>query len=161
MNKSEENYSTIEKELLATYWATKYFRPYLFGKKIILYTDHKPLTSAVNLKDPSGKIGRWMIALLDYSYDKRYRAGKQNLHELNINEEENDSSSDAASQHSAAASEFIPCTEKPVNAFSNQIILKTDSNESELLKDEFWRTNNFMTFQRIHRHQESKLHLLP
>ena len=28
-NKHEENYSSIEKELLGVVWATKYFRPYL------------------------------------------------------------------------------------------------------------------------------------
>lgn len=142
LNKSEENYSTIEKELLAIYWATKYFRPYLFGNKFLLFTDHKPLTCAVNLKDPSGKIGRWMIALLDYSYDIRYRAGKQNVvadglsripHEINANIQEDDSSSDDVTQHSADTddSEFIPCTEKPVNMFSNQIILNIGPDENE------------------------------
>lgn len=32
LTKSEEKYSAIEKELLAIDWATKYFRPYLFGR---------------------------------------------------------------------------------------------------------------------------------
>lgn len=149
LNKSEENYSTIEKELLAIFWATKYFRPYLFGRKFILYTDHQPLTYALNLKDPSSSmIGKWMIALLEYSYEPKYRPGKQNvvadglsriINDVNINENEQSSnpeediSSDDATQHSADTddSAFIPCTEKPVNSFVNQIILKRGENESE------------------------------
>lgn len=44
LNKSEQNYTTIEKELLAIVWATKYFRPYyLFGKIFKIVTDHKTL----------------------------------------------------------------------------------------------------------------------
>lgn len=34
LNETEQNYSTVEKEMLAIIWAIKYFRPYLFGKKI-------------------------------------------------------------------------------------------------------------------------------
>jgi len=34
LNNHEINYSTIEKELLSIMWSTKYFRPYLYGKKI-------------------------------------------------------------------------------------------------------------------------------
>lgn len=146
LNKSEENYSTIEKELLAIYWATKHFRPYLFGTKFVLFTDHKPLTCAVNLKDPSSKIARWMIALLDYTYDIHYRSGKQNVvadglsripHELNANEQ--NISSDDATQHSADTddSEYIPCTERAINTFANQIILKIGPEESEKLEQPF------------------------
>lgn len=150
LNKCEEKYATIEKELLAIYWATKYFRPYLFGKKFTLFTDHKPLTGVMNLKDPSTKIAKWMIALMDYSYDIQYKAGKQNVvadglsripYEINAHDDtDNDEvSSDLATQHSADTddSEYIPCTERPVNSFSNQIILKIDQNEDETFEQVF------------------------
>lgn len=63
LNKSEENYSTIEKELLAVVWACKYFRPYLYGRPFILYTDHKPLTYGLNLKGPNNRLIHWRLAL--------------------------------------------------------------------------------------------------
>lgn len=43
LNDTEQKYSTIEKELLAIVYATKHFRPYLYGAKFTIQTDHKPL----------------------------------------------------------------------------------------------------------------------
>lgn len=53
LNDSEVNYSTIEKELLAIDWATKYFRPYLFDRKFKILTDYKPLQWMMSLKEPN------------------------------------------------------------------------------------------------------------
>ncbi len=42
-NKVESNYSSYEVECLAVVWAIIHFRPYLYGTKFILYTDHQPI----------------------------------------------------------------------------------------------------------------------
>ncbi|QBP37036.1 putative RdRP [Lampyris noctiluca errantivirus 1] len=78
LNEHEINYSTIEKELLAIIWGTKYFRPYLYGVKFIIRTDHKPLTWLFSLKDPNSKLLRWKIKLDEYNYEIQYKKGITN-----------------------------------------------------------------------------------
>lgn len=147
LNKSEEKYSAIEKELLAVVWACKYFRPYLYGRKFVLYTDHKPLTYGLNLKDTNNRLVHWRLSLSEFEYEIKYRPGKQNTvadslsrirNELNINEEV---SSDDMSAHSADTddSEFIKCTELPLNYFHNQIILKVGPDEPDTYEQIFPR----------------------
>ncbi|GBP86798.1 Retrovirus-related Pol polyprotein from transposon 297 [Eumeta japonica] len=55
LNTSEINYSTIEKELLAIVWATKYFCTNLFGRTFKIITDHKPLQWVMNLKESNSR----------------------------------------------------------------------------------------------------------
>ena len=78
LNDSETNYSTIEKELLAVVYAVKYFRPYVYGKKFTIITDHKPLQWLFSIKDPHGKLMRWRLKLSEYDYDIVYKKGKLN-----------------------------------------------------------------------------------
>lgn len=52
-SKGECNKSTIEKELLAIYYAIQYFRPYVYGTHFTVRSDHKPLVYIFGLKDPS------------------------------------------------------------------------------------------------------------
>ena len=78
LNAHEQNYSTIEKELLAIVWAVKYFRPYLFGRKFKILTDHKPLQWLFSLKEPNSKLMRWRLKLEEYDYEIIYKKGKLN-----------------------------------------------------------------------------------
>ena len=79
LNDAEKNYSTIEKELLAIVYAVGHFRPYLYGNKFILVTDHKPLTWLHKAKDPTSRLARWKIKLAEYDYEIIYKAGKTNV----------------------------------------------------------------------------------
>ncbi|XP_063891879.1 retrovirus-related Pol polyprotein from transposon 297 [Helicoverpa armigera] len=78
LNSSEINYSTIEKELLAIVWATKYFRPYLFGRKFKIVTDHKPLQWLMNLKEPNSRLTRFRLKLAEYNFTVIYKKGSCN-----------------------------------------------------------------------------------
>ena len=78
LNQAEKNYSTTEKELLAIVWGMRYFRPYLYGRKFTVVTDHKPLTWIMNVKDPGSRLLRWRIKLEEYEYEVMYKKGALN-----------------------------------------------------------------------------------
>ncbi len=78
LNKSENNYSTTELECLAIIFAVKIFRPYLYGRKFIILSDHRALSWLFNLKDPLSKLARWRIFLEEYDYEIKYKPGVQN-----------------------------------------------------------------------------------
>ena len=42
-NEAQENYSTIEKEMLAMVFACEKFRPYISGSHVIIHNDHATL----------------------------------------------------------------------------------------------------------------------
>jgi hypothetical protein len=78
LNKAETNYSTTERELLAIIYAVKHFRPYLYGRKFNIITDHKPLVWLFNVKDPGSRLVRWKLKLQEYDYEIIYKPGKLN-----------------------------------------------------------------------------------
>ena len=78
LNKGECNLSTIEKELLAIIFGCKTFRPYLFGRRFMIVTDHRPFKWLFNHTDPSSKLQRWRLKLEEFEYQIVYRKGKLN-----------------------------------------------------------------------------------
>ncbi|CAK1593440.1 unnamed protein product [Parnassius mnemosyne] len=78
LSDTESRYSTIERELLAVIWAVKHFRPYLYGRKFVIYTDHRPLVWLYSLKEPNSKLTRWRLRLQEYDFEIIYKNGKQN-----------------------------------------------------------------------------------
>ena len=78
LSKSQRNYSTTRKELLACVLFVQHFRHYLLGKKFRLRTDHASLQWLINFKQPSGMIARWLEILAEFDFDILYRPGVQN-----------------------------------------------------------------------------------
>lgn len=78
LNPAEQNYSTIEKELLAIVYCVQQFRPYLYGRQFDLFTDHRPLVWLNSVKDPTSRLVRWRLKLMEYDYKVTYKPGKVN-----------------------------------------------------------------------------------
>lgn len=79
LNKTQQNYSTIERELYAIVFAVDSFRHYIYGFEFIIYTDHRPLVYLFNLKNPSSKLFRWRLLLSEYRFKIVYKQGSQNV----------------------------------------------------------------------------------
>lgn len=79
LNKAEKRYPTIEKELLSVVWSVKYFRPYLYGRKFRIETDHKPLVYLFGMTDPSNRLMKFRLLLEEYDFIVDYVKGPKNV----------------------------------------------------------------------------------
>lgn len=79
LSKSEQNYSTTEREALAVVWALEKFRGYIEGSHVTLSTDHQPLRWLLSLKSPTGRLARWALQIQGYDLQIEYLCGKRNV----------------------------------------------------------------------------------
>jgi len=77
LNKAERNYCVTDKELLSLRYFVEYYRQYLLGRKFVLRTDHQPLIWLFSLKEPKGRIARWIEILSTYDFSIIHRPGKK------------------------------------------------------------------------------------
>ena len=63
LSPAEINCTVIEKECLVLLFAIKKFRPYLEGYKFIAITDHSALMVLRNRKEPTERLGRWVLEM--------------------------------------------------------------------------------------------------
>ena len=75
---TQRKYSQIQKEALAIVFALSKFHQFLYGRKFILVTDHKPLLALFgpNKATPllaANRLARWALLLNQYSYSIEYR----------------------------------------------------------------------------------------
>jgi len=77
LSPTERNYCTTRKELLAVIKSVKHFRPYLYGRKFWLRTDHASLIWLCKRAEPSSQVTRWLEILPEFSYRIEHRPGKK------------------------------------------------------------------------------------
>ena len=77
LNKHERNYGVTELECLAVVWAVRHFHHYLHGQRFTVITDHAALRYLMNMTNPVGKLGRWLMILNGYNLEIINRPGKQ------------------------------------------------------------------------------------
>ena len=78
LSQTQRKYSQIHKEALAIIFALTKFHHFLYGKKFIVVTDHKPLVSlfSPNKATPAlaaNRLARWALTLSQYDYLIEYR----------------------------------------------------------------------------------------
>lgn len=59
----EQKYATVENDCLAMVEGIRHFRVYLLGVSFTVQTDHKCLMYLSRVKDESGRLTRWSLAL--------------------------------------------------------------------------------------------------
>ena len=72
---AERRYTTTERECLAVIYAVMQFRVYLLGQKFRIFTDHKSLQFLLTIKQPSSRLARWAMTLLEYEFDIIHKSG--------------------------------------------------------------------------------------
>lgn len=75
---SQRNYSQIHKEALAIIYGLKKFYQYVYGRKFILVTDHRPLRAMFGPGKATpalaaNRLSRWAMMLNQFDYDIEYR----------------------------------------------------------------------------------------
>lgn len=78
LSTAERNYTTTEKELLSIVFATKKFRTYLFGNRVVMRTDHRALAFLNTCKLTHSRLTRWVLVLQEYNFTWEYIKGTDN-----------------------------------------------------------------------------------
>lgn len=121
LSQSERNYAQLHREALAVVWSVKKFHKYIYGKKVIVYSDHEPLKSIFSHNKgmpaiAAARIQRWQVLLSMYDIELRYRKASRMcnadaLSRLPLNE---GTEMEEFSVHSFSLTESIPLDQKEI-----------------------------------------------
>ncbi|CAF1067859.1 unnamed protein product, partial [Brachionus calyciflorus] len=142
---AETRYSATERELLAIVEAKKKNYALIYGRKVLFVTDHQPLVTMKNLKEPMGRIGRLLHKLQDIDYEIVYQPGKENFTADLLSRPEN---VDVKAQVNAVEMDFISALNWQVEQDSDDEMFRV----KEVVSG--GRKFNFMKWSGINRAKE-------
>lgn len=78
LSDTEKNYAQIEKEMLAIVYALEKYHHYVYGREVIIHTDHKPLVNITqkSLAKAPKRLQSMLLRIQDYNYKLIYKPGK-------------------------------------------------------------------------------------
>ncbi|KAL0202595.1 hypothetical protein M9458_000613, partial [Cirrhinus mrigala] len=78
LSDTEQRYAQIEKELLAILFAARKFHQYIYGRKVMVRSDHKPLENIMQKKlcKAPARLQRMLLQLQKYELNIAYTPGK-------------------------------------------------------------------------------------
>ena len=79
LSEQQQKWETFSQEIYALVVALRQWHTYLFGNKFIGRSDHNPLLTIRNKKDPQEKITRWLMELEEYDFVIEHVSGIKNI----------------------------------------------------------------------------------
>ena len=79
LNEAQRRYTATDKELAAIRYGVQHFKPYLYGRRYIIRTDHEPLIYLNRMKRVDDRLHRTLEDLAVGLYSLEYVPGKQNI----------------------------------------------------------------------------------
>ena len=138
LTSSEQNYAQLEKEALSLVFGVKKFHQYLYGRRFLLVTDHKPLLTILGPKKgiPSlatARLQRWAVLLSSYRYDIKFKdtvahANADGLSRLPLDNNSTEELAIEASVFNISQIDFLPVTAMQIRQATN-----TDPTLSKIL----------------------------
>jgi hypothetical protein len=78
LTKTQQGWSTIEKEAYAALWALQKFKQWIFGNKVTVNSDHNSITFLTETTPKSAKLMRWSLAIQEFDVHFKYKRGDMN-----------------------------------------------------------------------------------